>query len=264
MNQLDYTLPNGYPDSTETQKFRDDAFRDSFAAVVASLSPAAPATGAIILQGCEVDFGTRAVSAGWVVINGEIRKVLAHTAPIGIASGTAFWIARDAFDAVLDPTPNADPLTPGTKNVHQVRDAILGFDPGSGTRVAFTATPRHPFIFKNEDWVTVGAGGAPAFLSSFTAGTPGLQYRRDALGNVHLRGQAIAPAFGSAGFQSVFILPIGYHQGVQQLFSVHSSTPGTADYFKIQVTSGGIVQASPESAVIAGKLIPFDGIILAR
>lgn len=59
----------------------------------------------------------------------------------------------------------------------------------------------------HDPWHTVGGAGEPAFLNSWVAVAGfAVQFRRDEIGNVHIRGTAQSGSYSTA----VFNLPAGY------------------------------------------------------
>jgi hypothetical protein len=255
IQQLDYTLPRLYNLDVDALKHAQDGSIETFRALIAPLLPADPMVGAVVLQGCDINFTTRAVTAGFIFLNGLIRRVEAHTAPVGTTAINAHWSPVDAFSPTLDPHLDGDGLG-GTKSYHRILRAVVENASGAG-RVAHTATLRHPFLEAANPWIEVGAGGAPAYAVGWAAGTPPLAFKRTAHKLVALRGAAVAPSL-SVGWNQVFTLPDGFRPATESRFSINSSDPGVADYFKIRVETSGVVLVGPDTSVGAGKVIFFD------
>lgn len=66
--------------------------------------------------------------------------------------------------------------------------------------------PGFPLDLANEVWRTVGAAGQPGWKNGFSAFSEAVQFRRDAAGNVHMRGRVRVGTSGTAAFT----LPAGY------------------------------------------------------
>lgn len=93
--------------------------------------------------------------------------------------------------------------------------------------------------WEGEGWHTVGAAGEPPFLNSHTAGSGyAPQFRKDPMGNVHLRGVV---ALGGPSDSNLFTLPVGYRPiGVTALAYPCDANPIT-NLPRIVVSSTGVV-----------------------
>lgn len=92
------------------------------------------------------------------------------------------------------------------------------------------------------EWHTVGATGEPAFQNSWTNESsanphPSVGFKRDAAGNVWLRG---APAGGASG-TTVFTLPVGYRPDALTIWS-NSHGGSSPQVTEIQVGADGTVK----------------------
>jgi hypothetical protein len=91
--------------------------------------------------------------------------------------------------------------------------------------------------FRQEAWRTVGAAGQPAFTNGWSAvGAYPPQFRRDALGNVHLRGAVQSGTLGAAAFT----LPAGYAPSPGQALAYLPVTNGSTKG-QLLVTEAGEV-----------------------
>jgi hypothetical protein len=263
IQQLDYTLPNLYTLDVDALKHAQDGSIETFRALAAPLLPADPMVGAVILQGCAIDFTTRAVTAGFIYLNGIIRRVEAHTAPAVLTEANAHWSPVDAFSASLDPYINGDGLG-GTKSYHRILRAVLENASGAG-RVAHTATLRHPSLEAANPWIQVGAGGAPAYAAGWSAGTPALSFKRGAHKQVMLRGATSVPSFPNSNWITCFTLPLGFRPQVEHQFVYHKEVtgdPGAVDHYLYRVLTSGEVQVAliTSAPVSPGYAIHLDTI----
>lgn len=98
-----------------------------------------------------------------------------------------------------------------------------------------------------EAWHVVGSAGEPAFengWANYADGYAVAQFRKDALGDVHLRGGVTQPTDGSGSV--VFTLPPGYRpaDGQNEVFAV-ASTDGSS----VLSPDGGIVEVEDGGGV---------------
>jgi hypothetical protein len=262
MNNLKLNEPAGYPFDLTSLDFMQVAIRDAFTAV---LSPWLTdyLNQVMVITGCQPSFGSDTISSGWVYFKGEICRVDAGPIDPAISEPSAHWALVETFDGTLhgntlDPTPNVD--NTGIKNIHAVRKVRL--QAATAGSIAWSNTfyfdQRVQAQIISDTWHIIGAGGEPAFVTG-SASTPAPAFRLSKLGTVEMRGAWVAPAYGSAVWQTLCVLPLGYRPtaGVRR-FSIHSSDPGTVDYFKIQILTTGEVQLAPDAAVVAGKIIFID------
>lgn len=112
-----------------------------------------------------------------------------------------------------------------------------------------------------DPWHIVGGAGEPAFsagwrtLASGTYGT--VAFRKDPLGNVHIRGALEATAGHVAG-DPIFPLPVGYRPPGRIV--IWDTEQNTTVQSRIDVTAAGVLQFGGGTALATGGVVPLDGL----
>lgn len=110
-------------------------------------------------------------------------------------------------------------------------------------------------LYGIEAWKEVGASGQPAFSSNWAndgLGANKAAFKKDAVNNVHLKGQVIAIASGTT---VVFTLPVGYRPLQYRLFLAYQYHPSTLEHIsfaKVTITNNGDVAINSEIGIGAG------------
>lgn len=110
--------------------------------------------------------------------------------------------------------------------------------------------------------LALDAGAAwttPAYLNSWTGGTTGLVYSKDALGIVRLRGQVQNVGDNSS---PIFLLPAGFRPPViDQFFSVPRGTGTTAGRLQVNTTGNVIIRDPITGGSIGSNIVAYlDGV----
>ena len=217
MNTVDYSNPS-FRRIAETPDFFQSSVLDAFA-----MASAAVGANRYALLGCVVTTTSTgySVTAGAVVIDGELCRVDAHTVdtstPIA-GYGTRWGVVQSyaSIDPILTPT--------GTVSIHRLRKAQLQYRslalPGGGSSTVETSLPTYAqllsgtLLTSTEAWHIVGASGQPGFGDgAFTNGSPEVQFRKMPSGMVELRGVVhISGLYSHSDLHPARrVSPIGWH-----------------------------------------------------
>jgi hypothetical protein len=92
----------------------------------------------------------------------------------------------------------------------------------------------------HDPWHVVGAAGEPGFLNSWVsvAGFP-VAFRKDELGNVHIRGTAQTGSYSTA----VFNLPLGYRPAVNLSWLANANPTSAVPIVQVIAATGAVTPA---------------------
>jgi hypothetical protein len=95
-----------------------------------------------------------------------------------------------------------------------------------------------------EDWVTVGASGAPSFQNSWQTRSPAVQFKFNPISQrVYIQGSALNSSTAGSG-QVVFTLPIGYRPSQPKEFACFGEDNTTnPSIIQVQINTSGEVVA---------------------
>ena len=104
----------------------------------------------------------------------------------------------------------------------------------------------------HDPWHTVGSGGSePAFLNSWVivTGFP-VAFRKDELGNVHIRGTAQSGTYSAA----VFNLPVGYRPAVNLSWLANANPTAAVPVVSIVAATGAVTPSQKINVATAVAL----------
>lgn len=119
MNNIDASKNGGHPLYLQDVDFLQNAYKEAFEGITSSLKE-----DSYILSGCIKTLqsaGVWAVSEGFVVLNREVFKVLAHTVSFLNENDPLYWNIQQKY---VEPSPVLY-YESGTQNVHIQRRAIV-------------------------------------------------------------------------------------------------------------------------------------------
>jgi len=222
MKKLITNFNNGFSFRTDDIRWFGDGFTEALNAFMSSFGATAPLS--YKLSGCVVTVATNTytTTAGWIVLNGEVLQVDAHSVTVSTFH-SAKWDVAVTYDAAGD---KLDDLG-ATHQTYQVRkgvlvDVVMSFPP---THMSYNAKYLQDIIASytvlpaEEDWHIVGGTGEPAFESSwvnFGSTDPVLKFKKDAYGWVHIEGTVKT---GTVGVR-IFTLPAGYIPATYKRFLI--------------------------------------------
>lgn len=127
------------------------------------------------------------------------------------------------------------------KEAHQTADtdneaSSIHHTLGLGPTQAAKGNHQHSVVRSKDTWHKVGEPNEPGFLNSWASAGPGAFFRKDAAGNVHLRGFVSGGASGTVAF----ILPVGYRPTDWSEY-LNAEGLGTTNTMQISIASTGEV-----------------------
>jgi hypothetical protein len=247
MNKLITNFNNGLSFRTDDIRWFGEGFEAALNAFMSSFGATAPLS--YKLSGCVVtkvsnDYTT---TAGYIVLNGEVLKVDAHTTTAS-ALHTVKWAVEITYDASGDKLDDQG----GTHQCYQVRKGVL---------VDYTAAypPVHMpynanylsdviagYFPTEENWHEIGDTGEPAFTNSWVnyGGTESIcRFKQDVDGWVCLDGYVKSGADGTV----IFTLPTHLFPATTKRFVCYQGNITTAGYITIN-TAGEVIYNSSVSA----------------
>lgn len=264
MKYLETSYTGGQPVFLDDIEWQLSGITQALSGLVSAVVPSGMVA---ILSGCSrsVTASTVTIGQGYVLFNGEVCRVPAHSFPDG--SAVEYWTETIVFD----PSGTSNYNTPGlTHDVYAERivkvkgAAVLpaGAIPYAGTKALsqyiHEALPLDDWhLFKN---LVVGASGV-------IPGTYQLFAKKDLSGFVHLRGTMYFEDIGTGAVNhTVATLPVGYRPPVSQTFAVSAiKTPATAEVdtsiITIQPTGEIILKATSMGGAFVldfGQITPFS------
>lgn len=205
MHKLILNNTGGHPLTLDDLDFEQESSRDAISGIVSAMK--SQGQEHFILSGCQQQ-ADESITAGWIVLNGELRKFSGMAAPQTALLNPLFYAfeAHDFYDSNLQVTYNDQ----SKKDVYQYRSArITTLSTVDVNKPAVGSLQRW-----DDPWHEVGASGEPAYATSWESGAPAgstpasdFFFRKDINGTVHFKG-----SFHHSGLpnQYTFILPEEY------------------------------------------------------
>jgi hypothetical protein len=216
MKKLVTTIVGGAPLTLDFLGFMDAKMSD----IMTGLSSV---SNQYILSGCTLTQGVSnwQITAGWMVLDGEIFKVIGGDT--GIANATAlsdmYWqINQTAVSPSPDVYENLAPEDDTLERTASLTTVPVGFVP------TYADTPSYSAMLGDlltGSWNIVGGAGQPAFQNSWASSDTPLRFSLDAMGRLSLSGSAFLATPYTAAVQSViFTLPVGFRPAVRKVMTV--------------------------------------------
>ena len=192
MDKLKLDLTGRMPLLLEDLKFQDDYLREAIESI---LKPFDNVSGVgFIVHGCEFDFNSRVLTAGYIYLNGELIKVDSHHVAQGAGN---VYITKQATDGTSRTFGDST-----SKNVRTVVRGIGGYassQPENSVAITDNLIKRIMSVTSHESWQQM------TLASGFTHGSPTLKYRKNKVGNVEISGSISGPEQAK-----IATLPSGY------------------------------------------------------
>lgn len=259
MNKLISNFNYGFSLKSNDIRWLTDSFTDSIQAFFSAFGATAP--NSYRLSGCDIsiDHATHATTAGYIVLNGEVLKVDAHS--VDVTPGhTAKWDVEETNDNIgnkLDKFGNPHQCYLVRKG--KLVDTVVATPP---TYMPYNAEFIHEKI-KNlvnateEAWHYVGTLGNPAFAPGWenTAGNvENLRFKKTVDGRVQIEGHIKNDNFSSL----IFTLPEGYRPTKYREIQTYLLSSTDVYYpVLVEITDTGNVQlfllnGGPNGTVVVG------------
>lgn len=242
MNQLKTTINGGFPIVLDDLRWMDAAYRSAITGILSPLG--SDAFNVIIISGCARSgvSSTVTIAAGYVLMNGEIFKVSAHSFTL---AAYEYWNIEETYDAAGTKV-FADAVSNDTYLIRQakVQPSAVAL-PGL---IKFVESLHYLRVLRDaidyNSWQTlinlVVPGGG-----SVTPGTYTVGYKIDAAGFVHFRGQFPYEDPG-AGAVNILVatLPVGARpvQKMRYVVSTGMIAGGSTSFAQIEVYTNGEVR----------------------
>lgn len=260
MNKLVTNFNNGFSFRTDDLRWLTDSFTDSIQAFFSAFGGTAP--NSYRLSGCNISIQhvyTIVTTAGYIVLNGEVLKVDAHSVTVE-AGHTAKWDVEETNDVAgtkLDSLGNSHQCYLVRKG--KLVDTVVSTPP---TYMPYNAEFIHEKI-KNlvnateEAWHYVGTFGNPAFENGWEntgSNVEDLRFKKTVDGRVQIEGHIRNDNFSSL----IFTLPEGYRPTKYREIQTYLLSSTDVYYpVLVEITDTGNVQlfllnGGPNGTVVVG------------
>lgn len=189
----------------------------------------------IILSGCDVSGSS--VTAGWIVLDGEVLKVDAHT------KSDDYFVKVTTYDSSGDKTQQSG----ATAQTYQKNRATLTASSGN---LIYTGEKLIQDLWISETSLDNSWIGA-------------VYYLRDMLGFIHLRGLASSAGGASAG-NSIFTLPSGYRPVSDSYFQVASASTSSSYTGKLIINTSGEIIPQTTINQTSNAVWSLDGVTFRK
>jgi hypothetical protein len=246
MKKLITNLEGGFPLRLDDLGFIQEAPREALYGLFSAFG--ITKADSFKLSGCQVDVSgnTYTCSAGYIVYEGEVLPVYAHSIS---SMGTVGFYVKTSWDpqGLKEFKPPA-----GQKNTYQLRYAELGniIPTVSQSHMSYNAPTLHQII-KNKI-LALEESWSPLSLLNDCNNVGGnyqdCQYKKDNSGKIHLRGTLNREPYGLRNGLQLLLLPPLYRPSKDICFIVPAYRQASSDYetyatLKIDISGYAILQS---------------------